>query len=259
MGSVTFVGLGLEDERGMTLGGLEEARRAGTIFIEMYTNVMPRLDMKRLEQLLGKPVQILNRTDIEDDEGKLVVHASENGDVVFFVPGDPMIATTHVSLRLILAKRKIATRIVHSASITSAIAGATGLQSYKFGKSVTVPAVGPAPRSVIDTISENRGRGLHTLLLLDIADLTRGPLTISEAVRKIMTARKDLEDYFSVGAARVGAIDEIVKAARMRKLQDYNFGGPPHCLVVIGRLHFVEAEALSVFCGADESDMEAVR
>ena len=239
----------------MTLSGLEEARRARIVFIELYTNIMPRLDVKRLERLLGKRMRVLTRTDVEDDQGKLVVHASENEDVVFLVPGDPMIATTHVSLRLFLAKKNIPTRIVHGASIMSAIAGATGLQSYKFGKSVTVPGAGPAPPSVTDTIIENRIRGLHTLLLLDV-DSTDGPLTISDAIRKLTIAGKDLEDCFSVGAARVGAIDEVVKAARMRILQDYSFGGPPHCLVVVGKLHFMEAEALSVFCGADRSDME---
>jgi diphthine synthase len=259
MGSVTFVGLGLDNEKGMTLAGLEAARHAETIFIELYTNIMPRFDMKGLEQLLGKRVHRLTRTELEDDHGKRVLQASEGGNVAFLVPGDPMIATTHISLRLVLAKKNVATRIVHGPSITSAVAGATGLQSYKFGKSVTVPGMGSAPPSVIDTITENRTRGLHTLLLLDVTDSTEGPLTITNAVLKLTTGRRDLEDYFSVGAARVGANDEVVKAGRMSKLKDYDFGGPPHCLVVVGKLHFMEAEALSVFCSADQADMEMMR
>ena len=54
MDSFAFIGLGLNDEKGLTLEGLEEARRADRVFAEFYTNPMPALDMKRLEKLIGK-------------------------------------------------------------------------------------------------------------------------------------------------------------------------------------------------------------
>ena len=36
----------------------------------------------------------------------------------------------------------------------------------------------------------------------------------------------------------------------MEELLSYDFGAPPHSLVIPGRLHFMEAEALITFAGA---------
>ncbi len=52
--SLTFIGLGLNDEKGITLEGLEEARRADSAYGEFYTNIMPNLDLKSLEKEIGK-------------------------------------------------------------------------------------------------------------------------------------------------------------------------------------------------------------
>src|SRR5438094_9042942 len=122
---VTFIGLGLNDERGLTIEGLEEARRSSDVFAEFYTNIMPGLDRKKLELLLGKRIVELSRVQLEDEGGKQIVEAVERGRVAFLVPGDPMIATTHVSIRLELAKKGIPSRIIHGPSITSAVCGAT--------------------------------------------------------------------------------------------------------------------------------------
>ena len=56
-----------------------------------------------------------------------------------------MIATTHLDLRLRAIDMGIETRIVHAPSISSAVAGLSGLQNYKFGKSITVS---PATRTL---------------------------------------------------------------------------------------------------------------
>src|SRR5205807_5874730 len=100
------------------------------------------------------------------------------------VPIYPLIASIHISLRLSLAKMGIASRVIHAPSIVSAVCGATGLQSYKFGKSITVPRDQPLPKSVLDTISENSDRGLHTLILLDVQDVKTSQMTILDANTK---------------------------------------------------------------------------
>lgn len=255
MQSVTFVGLGLNDEKGMSLEGLEEARRSGAVFAEFYTNPMTGLDLSRLEALIGKKLQILDRAKLEDDSGREIIRTAQDRSVVLLVPGDPMIATTHVSLRLSLAKQGIKSRIIHAASIMSAICGATGLQSYKFGKAITIPYDDPLPQSVIDTISDNRSRGLHSLLLLDVKADRDKQLTIPQAIEKIGRARTDMNEMLAVGAARIGARDEKVKAAKMRRLIQEDFGGTPHSIVAVGKLHFMEAEALKVIGGAADTDL----
>jgi len=256
--SLAFIGLGLNDEKGITLEGLEEARRADSVYGEFYTNIMPNLDLKRLEKLIGKRVEVLSRSQLEDEGGRRLLKAASEERVAFLVPGDPLIATTHISLRLSLAKMGIPSRVIHGPSIVSAVCGATGLQSYKFGKSITVPRDQPLPKSVLDTVSENSDRGLHTLILLDVQAGKTSQMTIRDAITRITAADPRLETRLAVGVARLGSRDEKVKASRMKALIGEGFGIGPQSLVVVGRLHFIEAEALEVFCGANEEDLREV-
>src|SRR2546422_10531036 len=102
--SVVFIGLGLNDERGLTIEGLEEARRSGSVFAEFYTNIMPGLDRKKLELLLGKRIVELSRVQLEDEGGKQIVEAVERGRGGFLDPGDPMIAADQPPIRQARAK-----------------------------------------------------------------------------------------------------------------------------------------------------------
>ena len=256
---VTFIGLGLNDERGLTIEGLEEARRSSDVFAEFYTNIMPGLDRKKLELLLGKRIVELSRVQLEDEGGKQIVEAVERGRVAFLVPGDPMIATTHISIRLELAKKGVPSRIIHGPSITSAVCGATGLQSYKFGKSVTLPHESGVPASVLDTLHDNGKRGLHTLMLLDVRPEQSKQLTIGEAAAKLVVADPRLQRSLGVGVARIGSDDQFVLSRRLETLQHQEFGKVPHSLVVPGKLHFMEAESLKAFCGASDEDLESLK
>jgi len=257
--SVTFVGLGLNDEKGLTVEGLEEARKADAVFAEFYTNLMPGLDARRLELLLEKRVVVLSRVQLEDERARQIVEAARDKRVVFLVPGDPMIATTHISVRLELARRGIPSRIIHGPSIVSAVCGATGLQSYKFGKSVTLPQESGVPGSLLDTVQDNKKRRLHTLILLDVRAERSKQLTIGEAATKLLAADAALEQSVGIGVARIGSEDQFVLSGRLGRLQGENFGKVPHSLVIPGRLHFMEAEALKAFCGAKDEDLETLK
>jgi diphthine synthase len=257
--SVTFVGLGLNNERGLTVEGLDEARKADAVFAELYTNLMPGLDTRNLELLLGKKIVVLSRFQLEDEGARQIVEAARDKRVVFLVPGDPMIATTHVSIRLELEKRGVSSRIIHGPSITSAVCGATGLQSYKFGKTVTMPQESGVPGSLVEGIMDNRKRGLHSLVLLDVRSDRAKQLTVGEAAAKLVASDSLFENWLGVGVARVGSEDQLVHAGRLGTLQREDFGRIPHSLVIPGRLHFVEVEFLKVFCGANDADLESVK
>lgn len=256
MTRVVIVGLGLNDEKGMSLEGLEEVRRADRVFAEFYTNIMPNLQLNKLEDLIGRKVEILTRRELEEENGKKVLSSAELERVAFLVPGDPMIATTHVTLRLALAKEGIDSRIIHSASIFSAVCGATGLQSYKFGKSTTLPRDESTPPSVIDVIRENRSRDLHTLLLLELKTDGKPQLTISSAINKLVQADRGIMELLAVGVARLGSPDQKIGASKVSRLTESDFGPVPHALVFPGKLHFMEAEALKAFAGATDPDLE---
>jgi len=264
VGQLTFIGLGLHSELGVSLRGLDEAKGADLVLAEFYTSLMPGLSLDRLERLLGKPVKVLSRSDVEEKAEQTILSEARTKTVAFLVPGDPMAATTHLDLRLRAEKAGIKTRIVHGASVTSAVSSVIGLQNYKFGRTVTIPIVeaGTMPESPYDFIRENLLRGLHTLLLLDIKAEKKTYMTIPQALKQLLAIEeKRREDVITnrtlaVGVARIGSEDMRIKAGRVERLQLYDFGSPPHSLVIPGRLHFMETEALHVLAGAERSDLE---
>src|SRR3989440_5697653 len=170
MGELVFIGLGLDDERGITLRGLDEARAADMVFAEFYTSALRGASIEAVEKLIDRQIRRLSRKEAED--GQVLLAAAAKGTVAFLVPGDPMSATTHVDLRLRAEAAKIPTGIVHGVSILTAAAGALGLQVYKFGRTTTVPfpAAGFGPTSPLEAILENRRAGLHSLVLLDLRE-----------------------------------------------------------------------------------------
>src|SRR2546427_1841132 len=131
--SLTFIGLGLNDEKGITLEGLEEARRADSAYGEFYTNVMPNLDLKNLEKEIGKKIEVLSRGHLENEGGKKLLRAATKERVAFLVPGDPLIATTHISLRLSAVKIGDEFPVVHAASLLLAGCWGTRLPGYQNG------------------------------------------------------------------------------------------------------------------------------
>jgi diphthine synthase len=264
LGEIVFVGLGLHDELGISLRGLEEVKSASSVFVELYTSLLPDFSTKRFEELCGKKIQILSRQDIEEKSGDCILKTAEDSKTVLLVPGDPLIATTHVTLRIEAEKRGIGTRLIHGASILSAVIGLSGLHNYKFGKSVTVPFSDVNPSETpYDVISQNSRLGLHTLCLLDIRVEEKHYLSIGEALKTLLETESKRQEKIvtmktlAVGIARAGSNDPQVKANFTERLLDQDFGAPPHTLVFPGKLHFVEAEALVVLAGAPRQILEA--
>ena len=170
-GALVIIGLGLGDERDVTVRGADEIRAADVVFLEAYTSVLGGgVTAERLGQLYGKEIHIAYRETVESEADELILEPARRGaTVAFLVVGDPFGATTHTDLLLRAVAAGIATRVVHNASIMNA-AGVCGLQLYNFGATVSVPFFTPdwRPQSFYDKISSNRRSGLHTLALLDI-------------------------------------------------------------------------------------------
>ena len=51
MKELVFIGLGLHDEKGISLHGLEETKTADNVFMELYTSLMPGFSIDRFETL----------------------------------------------------------------------------------------------------------------------------------------------------------------------------------------------------------------
>ncbi|MEJ5293343.1 MAG: diphthine synthase [Candidatus Methanosuratincola sp.] len=256
MPPLTFIGLGLHDEKGISLRGLERARAADLVLFEHYTNVMPGLSLESLGRIVGKEIRTVGRREVED--GKAILDAASHGEVALLVAGDPFVATTHVDLRLRAIKRGIKVEVVNAPSIISVAPGAVGLQNYKFGKSATITFPEPISMVPYETLKTNRGLGLHTLFFLDLRVEEGRFMKAGEAISLLLEMEEEQRggvvsgDTLMVVLARAGSPSQLVRAGRASDLRPLEFGPPPHSLIVPGRLHFMEAEALTLIAGADE-------
>ncbi|MCK4634790.1 MAG: diphthine synthase [Candidatus Aenigmarchaeota archaeon] len=237
-----LIGLGLYDEKDMTLRGLETAKSCDSLYAELYTSGWSGLE--RLRQDLDKEIKEVQRKDLEENQKKILEEAMSR-TVGILIPGDPLIATTHIDLLIQARKKGIKTRVVHAPSIFSSI-GETGLFIYKFGKTTTIPfpQEGYEPESPYDTIKENKERGLHTLCLLDIKEKLMTPKEGLEYLLKIEDKRKEnvlnREDKVVVFVSRERglAVYDTVKKIMEREFQT------PAVLIIPGSLHSIEKEAL---------------
>ena len=256
MNELVFIGLGLNDEKGISINGLEETKTADYVFMELYTSLMPDFNLQRFEALCSKKVQVVSRRELEEENGTIILEAARKGKTVFLVPGDPFIATTHVTLRIDAEKHGIKTRIIHGASIISAIISLSGLHNYKFGKTVTVPFPENFSETPYNVIAQNKKLGLHTLCLLDLKANEKHFLTINQAIAMLLEVEQKNKkrvitpNTAAVGIARAGSNNPTLKADFLKNLANYDFGEPPYSLIFPGDMHFMETESLIAFAGA---------
>jgi diphthine synthase len=256
LNELIFIGLGLNDEKGITIKGLEETKSADAVFMELYTSLMPDFSLQRFEASCGKKIQLVSRCDLEEKNGTQILQAAKQGKAVFLVPGDPFIATTHVTLRIDAEKQGIKTRIVHGTSIMSAIISLSGLHNYKFGKTVTVPFPENFSQTPYNVIAKNKKLGLHTLCLLDLKANEKLFLSINQAINMLQEVeeKKKLNvitpDTVAVGIARAGSDNPTLKSDFIKDLTNFDFGEPPFSLIFPGELHFMEVDSLIAFAGA---------
>ncbi|MFB6135403.1 MAG: diphthine synthase [Halobacteriaceae archaeon] len=248
---LTFIGLGLYDERSITVEGEQALRAADRAFAETYTSHLVGATVDDLEDYHGVDIEVRDRTGVERDPGP-ILDAAAAGDAAFLTAGDTMISTTHVDLRLRAHERGIDTRVVHGVTAQTAASSLTGLQNYRFGKAVTLPfpyAHGgdDVPRSVVESIEANRERGLHTLVYLDIKADRDEYMTGDVAAGMLADG---WEDVLGVVVARAGSPDPLVAADALSALAARDFGDPLHLLVLPSDLHHIEADALGELADA---------
>ncbi len=248
--ALIFVGTGVWDETDISLRGLAELKRCDVLFAEEYTSETREGTLERLGKLVGKKITVLAREEVED--GTRILAEAERKDVTLIVAGDPMISTTHLSLKLDALKRKIPVRIVHASSILSGAISESGLHTYKFGRPVTLPfwSEDYKPTSTYDVIEENRARGLHTLLFLDIRDGKR--MTAREAMALLLKIEAEKKKKLFAKAtklvvlSRIGSGEEKISYGAIGRLEKAELGMTPFIIIVPGKLHFTEEEALLI-------------
>ncbi|MBO8178991.1 MAG: diphthine synthase [Archaeoglobus sp.] len=241
---LTFVGLGLWDAKDISVKGFEAVREADEVYVEFYTSKLVS-SIDEMEEFFGRKIIELERSDLEENSRRLIDRAKDR-NVALLVPGDPMVATTHSALRLEAKRRGVRTRIIHGASIVSAVCGLTGLHNYRFGKSATVSW--HKSETPVKVVNANRSIDAHTLLFLD---LHPEPMTIKQAVEQLISMDVSIKDIYAVGIARAGSDDAVIKCDKLEALKNIDFGEPLHVMVVLAEtLHFMEFECLREFADA---------
>jgi len=260
-----LVGLGLFDEKDISLKGLECLRNVDKIYAEFFTSRLFGSSFEAIEELIGQKIEILVRGEVEE-EHKFMDEA-KTSDVALITGGDPLIATTHSDFLVQCSKKGIDFEVIHGSSILSSAPAISGLQGYKFGKVTTIPFpdYNFYPKSPYEAIEENLKMDLHTLVLLDIQAHNDRYMTVNEGLEYLMSIHDDLEregliteDTLAMGIARVGSRDVVVRAGKIKELRDFDFGGPLHCIVIPSKLHIVEAEYMVEIAGADPKILDDV-
>ncbi|MCS7125645.1 MAG: diphthine synthase [Aigarchaeota archaeon] len=240
-----LLGLGLGSLEYLTLGVVKEIENCDEVYLDSYTGFISKELREWLEKKIGGKLVMASRRDLEDNLLEIINKAKDR-NVGVLVQGDPLIATTHISLVIEAVKRGVSYKIIHGVSAYSAAPSIAGLQVYRFGKTTTLATEGDS-KETYRVIQENLERGLHTLVLLDTFG---GGLTIDRALKKLLDVEESLgrgivrEDTLVVALAGIGTDREFIKAGVVKELIELDYPPPPHMMIIVGELHFMEAEAL---------------
>ncbi len=253
--TLRFVGIGLGTRNYLTKAAEDALLSSEKVYLDKYTGyISPDLE-GYLREMLKERLVHANREVLEDHIHDLIDEAREK-IVSIAVTGDPFIATTHISILIEAIKRRVNTELIHGVSIVSAAISCSGLSSYKFGRTVTIPkaATYEVLEGIYHVIARNQEMGLHTLLLLDTAG---GGLTIGEATNYLIKTEERMglglfgEEKIAVALAHVGIPSMTKKCDLIKTLPRLVLPPPPHVLIIPGELHFIEKEALKTIASCD--------
>jgi diphthine synthase len=245
-----FIGIGLSDEKDITLRGLEAVKKCDYVYLEKYTSIL-QCPIENLEKLYHKQIILADRTMVEKKADTILTQALTY-NVAFLVIGDIFGATTHTDLMLRAKEKNVNCEYIHNTSILNAV-GIVGLELYKFGKTTSVPFPTDSfkPETPYDVIKFNKHSGLHTLVLLDLRPDEDRFMTVNYALQYLINIehhRKEEvfnEDTMCIGCARIGCHDFAIKFGKAKDLINEDFGKALHCIIIPGNMHFIEEEALN--------------
>jgi len=220
-----MIGLGL-DNKEITQKGLDALKQVDKAYAEFYTNTANI----NLEDLPAD-IEILGREDVEQEDK--ILESAEERETAFLVSGDPLTATTHYDIKHRAEQKNIEVKIIHAPSIFTSIAE-TGLNVYKFGRTVTLPREGK-PSSIKKYIENNDSIGLHSLILLDI------DYDGSEAANKLVEIGID-RDREAILIERANHEDMNITVSTLGQISGTDLGRPPHSIILSGDKSFKEEE-----------------
>jgi diphthine synthase len=235
-----LIGIGLNNERDITLKGLGLIKKSKKVYLDNYTSRL-NCSIEDLERLYKKKIIVADRELIEDRMDLILKEAKKN-DVALLIIGAPLAATTHINFILEAKKRKIPFKVVENSSVYSAI-GITGLFLYKFGRATTIPFDNKDVKSCYEVYLKNQKIGLHTLFLLDIKDKM---MNVNDGLEYMIRMGLN-KNKLVVACSKLGADDFEIKVGKAKDLLKYRFKKFPQCFIIPAKLNFMEEEMLKLY------------
>jgi len=248
---LSFVGLGISGFESIPIEGLDIISKADVVYLEQFTSPIGKSDLDKIQNSIKGEFRPAKRWLVED--GNEILEMAKEKDVVLLSYGDPYIATTHIELRTRAIENKTQTRSIHASSSLTSMIGECGLHFYKVGRIATIMSEMKSLTTPYYVIYKNLIEGNHTVLLLeynqdkdfflDPKDALKGLLETEEGQRrKVLT-----ESSYVIVASRIGFKDQKIISGKISSLINTDFGKPPHTIIIPGRLHFTESDALKLF------------
>ncbi len=247
-----LIGIGLTPHQ-LTLEALHTIQACSEVFLENYTSAYAEGDIHALEKIIARKIVLLPRRGVED-ESRVLMEKAKNEAIALLVFGNPLTATTHISLLEACAKERVNYRVIPGISIFN-YRGMSGLDEYRFGRTTTFvfPQEGYEPLSTFDTIVQNQKMGLHTHCLFDLHPEQKRFMTIQEAVTFLEYAASARETniarWVGIGMSGMGGNAQHVRAGKLVELKKEKWETFPQSLIICGDLTLYEKDALRALSG----------
>jgi len=245
-----FVGLGISGTRSIPIEVVKIIQEADFVYLEAFTSPISKQHEDEIKNMVNGSFKIAKRWLVED--GQEILKTSKSSTVVLLSYGDPYVATTHIELRTRAKLENIETNTIHSASAITSMIGEAGLQFYKVGRIVTIMNEKKSIITPYTAIFKNLIQGLHSVILLEYNQDENYFLDPKDAISSLLDVEKEQKrnvvnnDTFAIVASRIGFETQKITSGKFSNLLKVDFGEPPHSIIITGKLHFTESDAINV-------------
>ena len=244
-----FIGLGISGFKSISMEAMEVLSNTDIVYLEQFTSPIGKSDLTKIKNATNGEFKLAKRWLVED--GKEILENAKKKKVALLAYGDPYIATTHIELRTRAIEEGIKTQSIHASSSLTSMIGECGLHFYKIGRIATIMS-NMSLTTPYYVIYKNIIEGNHTVLLLEYNQNKDFFLDPKDALEDLLETEKGQtrnvisSSTYAIVASRIGFRSQKIISGKISSLVKTDFGKAPHTIIIPGRLHFTETDALKM-------------
>ena len=245
-----FIGLGVSGIKSISEDIRKVIEDSDIVYLESFTSPISKSHEEKIKSLVRGDFKIAKRWFVED--GQEILRNAQTKKISLLSYGDPYIATTHIELRTRAEIEKIETRTIHSSSVLTSLVGESGLQYYKIGRIATIMNDEKSLLTPYNIIYKNLLQGNHSILLLEYNQDQDFFLDPKNAIGRLLDVEKEQrrnvlsDETYAIITSRIGFDSQKIISGKFSSLIKTDFGEPPHSIIITGKLHFTESDAVNV-------------